>query len=363
MSAEQRQFAIPDWILLGDYSRRIFLQWLTESSQVLELKDLPLWVRYAETFSIRCGDGAWLIGTPRTIPGTVLLVPLADSDLDEYRLLKNTRFALFEEFPYGKQSSDMTLQHLRQEYESNSVLVVLMDIPRRQGSTDIDCPGNDLKASYEKYSMDENVCVCTAVDKDDVLQILHWRESSEHMWRRRLEADLNQFLEAVEDSGYDYEMLYMDFFESILSEQTIDKICSFQSVERSRQNSIWNGYTRAAMLQMFPPSASDGLYPVADLYRDTIKEKFPNLNLWDLEKDYLGFVDTMKKALEKALRDPKLSAITFKSNTEEAYLRAVNKHKLNVHFRRRLDYFVKTNVPHILGERLKLRYTQIKETL
>lgn len=100
---------------------------------------------------------------------------------------------------------------------------------------------------------------------------------------------------------------------------------------------------------------------MADLYRNIVNDNFPNL--WDLEKDYLGFVDTMREAFEKTLRAPELSAIAFKQNTEEAYFSAVNKHKLNVHFRRRLDYFVKTNVPHILGERLKLRYTQIKETL
>lgn len=359
MPAEQKQLAIPDWVLLGDYSRRVFLQWLTGSAHVLDLEGLPVWVRYAETLSFRRSGEAWLVGTPRTIPGTVLFIPLPDTDWHEYHLRKSTRFALFEEFPYGKQSNGMILQDLRQDYEANSVLIVLMDIPHRQGSTDLVPQGGELQIQYEKYRAKENVCI--ARGDGDVLRILHWEEYSENLWRRQIRADLDRLGESVEDSKYDYEILYMDFLESILSEHVINKICSFQSVQRSRQNSIWNGYTKAAMLQMFPASGSGGLYPVAELYRDIISAFSPNL--WDLEQDCRGLVDAMKKSLEKELSAPELLSVTFCSHTEDAYLSIVNEYKINVNFRKRLEHYVNITVSNILKDRLELRYNQLREAL
>lgn len=357
--AEQIQLAVPDWIFLGDYSRYVFLKWLTGATQVGELGGLPVWVRYGESVSICQENSSWWITSPRTIPGITLLIPPSEEDLPKFQLQKRTRFALFEEFPYGKQSTHLVCQLVRRNYAGSAILVVLMDIPRRQGSTDILRPGEDLQVQYEEYRKCENVCLASGTK--DVLKVLHWEEGLEQIWRRQASLDLEHMQSLIEDVEYDYQMLQLDFVESVLSEQTMDQVCSFQSVKRSRQSSIWKGYTKAALHQMFPAIGSGGLYPVVELYKEVLSAFSPNL--WDLERDGRELVSAMEGALGTVLNAPDLSDIKLEPQTEDVYYRAVGEYKLNGNFRKRLEHFVNQTVFDILKQHLELRYHQLEEAL
>lgn len=357
--AEEMQLAVPDWIFLGDYSRYVFLNWLTGMAQAGETGGLSIWVQYGEAVSIRQQNSSWWITSPLVIPGMTLLLPSSEEELSQFQLQKRTRFALFEEFPYGKQSTHLTRQLLRQNYEGSSVLVVLMDIPCRQGSTDLLQPGEDLHVQYEEYRKCENVCVASGAR--DVLRVLHWEEDLEQTWRRQANLDLEHLQSLIEDVEYDYQMLQLDFVESILSEQTMDRICSFQSVRRSRQSSIWKGYTKAALRQMFPASGSGGLYPVVELYKDILSAFSPIL--WDFDRDSLELLKTMKGEMETVLSAPELSEVKLNPQTEDAYYQAVSEYKLNGTFRKRLEHFVDQAVLDILKQHLQLRYNQLEEAL
>lgn len=359
MAAEQIQYYSPDWVFLGDYSRYKFLRWLTGWGKAEDLKDMPVQIQYAETPSMRHEDSLWVVTSPHTIPGTTILIPLSEDSLPEIKVGPQTRFALFEEFPYGKQSSRMLLQELRRDYEHNSVLVVLMDIPIRQASTDMLPQGIELRTQYDEYQKSENVCI--AKGTEDVLDVLNWEEDTERMWRRRACADLERLDGRIADAVYDYEILQLDFDETVLSEQTIDKICSLQSVKRSGQPSIWNGYAKAALLQMFPPSGSGGLYPAADLYGDILASFCPGL--LEIEQDSRELIDVLKNSLVSELDAPEVSSVKLGSYTEDAYFKAVNEHKINADFRKRLEHFVNKTIFDILVQRLKLRYERIEEAL
>lgn len=356
---EQIQMAVPDWIFLGDSSRHVFLGWLTDTTQARDFSGSPIWVQYGKVVSIRQLDSSLWITSPLMIPGMTLLLPLSEEDLPEIQLQKHTQFALFEEFPYGKQSTYLTLQLLHQNYAESSVLVVLMDIPHRQGSTDILQPGEDLRTKYEEYRKRENVCLASGVN--DILKVLHWEEDLEHIWRRQANLDLAHLHSLIGDVEYDYQMLQLDFIENILSEQAMDQVCSFQSVRQSHQPSIWKGYTKAALRQMFPASGSGGLYPVVELYKDVLSAFFPIL--WDFERDSQNLVSVMKNALNTALNAPDLSDIEMVPQTEDAYYQAVDKYKLNGNFRKRLERFVDQTLFEILKQHLELRYNQLEEAL
>ena len=242
---EQIQMAVPDWIFLGDSSRHVFLGWLTDTTQARDFSGSPIWVQYGKVVSIRQLDSSLWITSPLMIPGMTLLLPLSEEDLPEIQLQKHTQFALFEEFPYGKTVYISDSPAITPELRRKSVLVVLMNIPHRQGSTDILQPGEDLRTKYEEYRKRENVCLASGVN--DILKVLHWEEDLEHIWRRQANLDLAHLHSLIGDVEYDYQMLQLDFIENILSEQAMDQVCSFQSVRQSHQPSIWKGYTKAAL--------------------------------------------------------------------------------------------------------------------
>ena len=144
-----KQRYLPDWVILGDKSRAVLLDWLLSGTKLIIDENSVIWIRSGIRLSITRQKTHWIIETPMLLPRTTLCFPPVDGHEFALDTSKRTRYAVLEEFPFRKQTSMDLIR--RCESHGNEVLVVLMNLPRRQGSTDLIAPGEDLNQAMEAY--------------------------------------------------------------------------------------------------------------------------------------------------------------------------------------------------------------------
>lgn len=191
---ERGQQAVPDWVVIGDGSRYEFLRWILGDKDIDVLRKLTIWLQYGNQYSQRTdGETCWL-KSRRMLPGTSCYFP---NYLDEecslnfkVNTVSETRFLVFEEFPFQKEETVQWIDSIRREKGVDaSITVVLVDLPRRYGSTDIEHfdPQERIDIVRFHYEQAEKlpVAVIIARSQSDVIPILSWRESLGRKWFRK----------------------------------------------------------------------------------------------------------------------------------------------------------------------------------
>lgn len=124
--------SIPDFIFLGDYAKYIFLSQLLDEKYTYDFRNYSLWISYGNKFSVAKQNECYYITTYKVIPDTILFIPTTDYDLDKVKIDQNTRYAVFEEFPFIKESTKQILEKI----ESFNKAVVLVNSNKFIASTD-----------------------------------------------------------------------------------------------------------------------------------------------------------------------------------------------------------------------------------
>lgn len=367
MFGNTTQRYLPDWVILGDNSRAVFLRWLLSGANLRTDENSVIWVRHGTRVSISQEETQWFIETPVLLPRMTLCFPppdYAEFDLDT---LNSTRYAVLEEFPFRKQSSMDMIQTL--ESSGKETLVVLMDLPRHQGSTDMTAPGEDLNQARDTYC-GERCDVLVMQSIGNLRRILHWHRPMWDAWVKKAREHLFDLHERISEVPYDYLSLEEDWTDDggLLQEQTMDRLFSYQASKREKKETLWDCYAVASKRALFPSSGQGPLTSVTGLYKECLDNP---LVFWPVDADVEDFTDNLRRAFVDALEKEE-AAGRYRERThfpknldEESYLRLValsegNGTALNAVFSQRIRDFLCDDVKTYLQERLRQRYQQLE---
>lgn len=364
--AEQQLRFIPDKILLGDGSRYEFLSWLlpdeVNSRELRELREHPVWLRYGAVFRRDWQEDEWIITTPALLPRTILYIPSDERVCFQQDLPATVRYIIFETHPYEKDENQKIFEMLAKK--DAEILMVLMDLPRKHASTDLSKPGEDL-AKAEQSCQGRGQLFRTIKDSKEVISVLHWQESSLSYWRRYAEKLLKNMRSRIDSVEIDYNELLEEWINDgeILSFRTVDALCSYRTVERSKHRSIWECFSERAIQLCFPEDKYGGLYPIVGLYESIIRDC--HLSFLPVENDKAFLAAQLRQAAEKAFSQAHRPGDKPKPFSKEAYQNLVAEKGqpgfgIDGEFGKAFKHFVRSSALPVLQSLLEQRYSQLK---
>lgn len=336
---------IPDFIFLGDYAKYIFLLQLLDEKYTYDFRNYSLWISYGNKFSVAKQNECYYITTYKVIPDTILFIPTTDYDLDKVKIDQNTRYAVFEEFPFIKEATKQILEKI----ESFNKAVVLVNSNKFIASTDLKKSGEDFEQAKEHY-LSNNVKLFSVNDlnnRDEIEAIFYWRTSMKNYYLNEIDKQLAILKERIKDIKYDYELLVEDWnIDGCLVDKV--QICSFDTIQKTRIVHIWQAYMVETYNRLFPQNKKGGLYDVIDLYREIMSEN--KLAIWNREKDEENLINVLIVKFRNTLEKPvKYSNDICSLNEETYYLKRIADSKsqlygINVEFLRALDKYIGIDV-------------------
>lgn len=366
-TVEVEQQYLPDWVILGDNSRAVFLNWLLSGMKLRTGENSVLWIRYGTRLSVTQQDLHWTIETPVLLPRTMLCLPPSDETEFALDTTRQTKYAVLEEFPFRKQTSMDLIQRMKSC--GKEILVVLMDLPRHQGSTDLIALGGDLEQAREAYR--EDGCNVSVMQSANQLQgILHWHQPMRQVWVNKVRNYLADMDERISEIPYDYPSLEEDWQDDggPLQEQTMDGRFSYQTSKGEKGKNLWDRYAAASRQLLFPSSNQGPLSSVAKLYRECLDNP---LVFWSVDRDIEDFMDSLQSAFLTAIEKEeseghyrKKTQLSGQLNEDEYFHLAArsdsNDTALNAVFSRIIKDYLCNDVKGYLQERLKQRYQQLE---
>lgn len=356
--------SIPDFIFLGDYAKYIFLSRLLGEKYTYDFRNYSVWISYGNKFSVAKQNGCYYITTYKVIPDTILFIPTDDYDLDKVKIDQNTRYAVFEEFPFIKESTKQILEKI----ESFNKAVVLINSNKFIASTDLRKSGEDFEQAKKHY-LSDNIKLFSVNDlnnRDEMEVIFYWRTSMKNYYLNEIDKQLAILKERIKDIKYDYELLVEDWnIDGCLVDKM--QICSFDTIQKTRIVHIWQAYMVEAYNRLFPQNKKGGLYDVIDLYREIISEN--KLAIWNKEKDEEKLINALIVKFRDTLAKPvKYSNDMCSLNEETNYLKRIADSKsqlygINVVFFRALDKYIGIDVCEEFERFLNRKCFSIEEML
>lgn len=366
-AGDTKQRYLPDWVILGDNSRTVFLNWLLSGMKLGTDENSVLWIRSGIRLSVTQQEEQWTIETPVLLPRTMLCLPPLDGLEFALETAKHTKYAVLEEFPFRKQTSMDLIQRMKSH--GKEVLVVLMALPRHQGSTDLIAPGRDLEQAGEAYRADG--CDVSMMQNASHLQsILHWHQPMYQVWMNKIRNYLADMDERISEIPYDYPSLEEDWQDDggPLQEQTMDRLFSYQTSKREKGKNLWDRYAAVSRRALFPSSNQGPLISVAELYRECLDNP---LVFWSVDRDVEDFMDSLQSAFDEALKKEeseghyrKKTQLSGQLNEDSYFCLAARSGSkgtaLNAVFSRKIRDFLCNDVKGYLQARLKQRYQQLE---
>ena len=158
-------------ILLGDNSQYLFLKWLLGNKFNNKFNNQPVLLKYGNQYNISYENECWVIITNKLLPNEIVFVADESCDISALPAASETKFFIFEEFPFQKESINTLIYKLKSVYVDNCFIAVILNEKFEYASTDIDNPQKALQTAeihYRQYL--ENVIVIS--NEDDIYSIL-----------------------------------------------------------------------------------------------------------------------------------------------------------------------------------------------
>ena len=379
-------------VFLGDgISQYLVLQWIMGEAFSDNMRENPVGVYYGPQLSIKEWNGIYWAASERVLPGVNILVPRNMEDIIQPKINVSTvsRYLIFEADTYGKDSTYHMLKQISENCQSQSeaaALVVLLDLNRRQGSTDLSLPGEDIETAQREFSRrDVPVKVVhedsgpegyypkgPSLNPYDMMKIQNWYEPWDDMWLRRIEKNFNTLAERIKLLEDDYR-LGLELIDltseagGILGPISMEHICSFETVKKFKKPKIWDNYTSALEKRLFPLNNGEGLNVAAEIYEEILKEM--GISAWDTSSDRKKFINLVHFDFYDFMSKKNQSKKDFFPQTEENYrlfTLADTKSpdwQININFPKAAAEFVNIRVLQLLKQRLENRKQQLGRAL
>lgn len=334
--------SIPDFIFLGDYAKYIFLSQLLDKKYTYDFRNYSVWISYGKNISVAKQNDNYYITTYKIIPDTILFIPTDNYILDKVKVNQDTRYIVFEEFPFMKESTKQILEKI----ESFNKAVILINSNKFVASTDLRKSGEDFEQAKQHY-LSNNIklfSVSDLNDRDEIEAIFYWNVSIKNYYLNEMDKQLSMLKERIQDIKYDYELLVEDWNMDDGCLVNKLQICSFDTIQKTRIVHIWQAYMVEAYNRLFPQSKKGGLYDMIDLYREIMSRT--KLAIWNREKDEEKLINALILKFRDTLAKPvKYSNDICSLDKEINYLKQIADSKsqlygINVVFLRVLDKYI-----------------------
>ncbi len=288
------------WMFLGDDSRQIFL------SQLLHVDRKR--INTDESFTLRRGrtkfsravtkSGKIIISSVYLPPGTEIFVPAYSDDFsfDFYSLDK---CAIFEMFPFRKESVAEIAQILELNSEGPDLLFVLMDFYGEKNPA-------FSSESVESYFRKKNRDVVVVKKEPDIFKVLRWDKPLLTGVIRELHGELMDVYTRSENILAKYQNFLIEQTNfGCLSNAAKKRIVSFENIRG--KSHIWMTYQEIALQFLLPPSNVGGLSALIKFYRDALygtDNPFASL-IWNEERDCKRFTRNLREKFLQFTRTPR----------------------------------------------------------
>lgn len=195
--ADEKPLVLPDRVLIGGEPCYDFLGWMADLAIQPEWKQKNIWLRYGDKNAVTPDGEDWQVSSYRMLPGMTALIPPEGVDPKAAAMRPETQFVIFEGFPFGEGS---TRKRWKELSRAHAVRVVLVDMPIRSGSTDLDADkvDNDAQSQCERYRQEGMDAVCIQPpEKDGTVSaavVLGGSDSLRLQWKRNLRGKLKTVL-------------------------------------------------------------------------------------------------------------------------------------------------------------------------
>lgn len=350
---------MPTEIFVGDIAKYEFVSWILPEVSAINYKTKPLWIYYSDFLKLEEKEDRWIIGTPMIIPDSEIYVPIQKDSYKDIPQNSETKFYLFEEFPFKKENNVILYEMLKLQLPDTSILMVLMDLPRKHGSTDCTAVGEDINDAVSHYKR-LNQSISLVRSSTDILSVLYWNETWSAQWRKKGIMLLEKIQQRISEFEYDYAYCVEDLRDEDLTEKKMALIFSYQSVKNESKPSLWECYTSRIIKVLFP----SGISRFTKLYREIWDSP---LGCCDIDDDVKQLEELLKKTLLNFLAGSHRGERKFKPKSEEEYLQAMTKNGKSpfviVHFQKVLAQFIDKSMLIIIQDYMKKKYKQIREIL
>lgn len=351
--ADEKPLVLPDRVLIGGKPCYDFLGWMADLAIQPEWKQKNIWLRYGNKNAVMPDGEDWQVSSYRMLPGMTALIPPEGVVPKAAAMKPGTQFVIFEEFPFGEDSTKKQWKELGQ---AHAVRIVLVDMPIRSGSTDLDADkvDNDAQSQCERYRQEGMDAVCIQPPEKDgtvsAAAVLGGSDSLRLQWKRKL-------LGKLETASLMTDLMKGDWVFSLDDSAMTKEVLSFEAFQQSGQMSFWRTYALQTEKLLFQ-TGSGFLSDVKKNYEDSQLNAILKPPVWDAERDWETLREKLLEAYRGAMATPKRETEILRKLTEAEYRnRSVDTISA---FRGALDDYLKNIVPEQIQKYAKMRYEQIK---
>lgn len=351
--ADEKPLVLPDRVLIGGEPCYDFLGWMADLAIQPEWKQKNIWLRYGDKNAVTPDGEDWQVSSYRMLPGMTALIPPEGVDPKAAAMRPETQFVIFEGFPFGE---GFTRKRWKELSRAHAVRVVLVDMPIRSGSTDLDADkvDNDAQSQCERYRQEGMDAVCIQPpEKDGTVSaavVLGGSDSLRLQWKRNLRGKLETVLVMTDLMKGDWNFSLDD---SVMTKEVL----SFEAFQQSGQMSYWRAYALQTEKLLFQ-TESKFLSDVKKNYEYSQLNAILKPPVWDAERDWETLRKKLLEAYRCAMATPKRETKILRKLTEVEYR---NRPADTISaFRGTLDDYLKNIVPEQIQKYAKTRYEQIK---
>ena len=351
--ADEKPLVLPDRVLIGGKPCYVFLGWMADLAIQPEWKQKNIWLRYGDKNAVTPDGENWQVSSYRMLPGMTALIPPEGIVPKAAAMRPETQFVIFEGPPFGQGFTRKQWKELSMAY---AVKVVLVDMPIRSGSTDLDADkvDNDAQSQCERYRQEGMDAVCIQPPEKDgtvsAAAVLGGSDSLRLQWKRNLRGKL-------ETVSFMTDLMKGDWNFSLDDSVMTKEVLSFEAFQQSGQMSFWRAYALQTEKLLFQ-TESEFLSDVKENYEDSQLNAILKPPVWDAERDWETLRKKLLEAYREAMATPKRETEILRKLTEEEY----GKRSAGTigAFRGTLKDYLKNIVPEQIQRYAKKRYEQIK---
>lgn len=348
--ADEKPLVLPDRVLIGGKPCYDFLGWMADLAIQPEWKQKNIWLRYGDKNAVTPDGENWQVSSYRMLPGMTALIPPEGIVPKAAAMRPETQFVIFEGPPFGQGFTRKQWKELSMAY---AVRVVLVDMPIRSGSTDLDADkvDNDAQSQCERYRQEGMDAVCIQPPEKDgtvsAAAVLGGSDSLRLQWKRNLRGKL-------ETVSFMTDLMKGDWNFSLDDSVMTKEVLSFEAFQQSGQMSFWRAYALQTEKLLFQ-TESKFLSDVKKNYEYSQLNDILKPPVWDAERDWETLRKKLLEAYREAMATPKRETEILRKLTEAEY-----RNRTISAFSGTLNDYLKNIVPEQIQRYAKTRYEQIK---
>lgn len=348
--ADEKPLVLPDRVLIGGKPCYDFLGWMADLAIQPEWKQKNIWLRYGDKNAVTPDGENWQVSSYRMLPGMTALIPPEGIVPKAAAMRPETQFVIFEGPPFGQGFTRKQWKELSMAY---AVKVVLVDMPIRSGSTDLDADkvDNDAQSQCERYRQEGMDAVCIQPpEKDGTVSaavVLGGSDSLRLQWKRNLRGKL-------ETVAFMTDLMKGEWNFSLDNSVMTKKVLSLEAFQQSGQMSFWRAYALQTEKLLFQ-TESKFLSDVKKNYEYSQLNDILKPPVWDAERDWETLRKKLLEAYREAMATPKRETEILRKLTEAEY-----RNRTISAFSGTLNDYLKNIVPEQIQRYAKTRYEQIK---